>query len=191
MPPEGDNQNQQQQGQQGQQQGQQGQQQGQQQQQVTFESWLEGQGQDVQGLINGHIAGLRSALQSERDQRRQFERELREAAGQLEQGSEARQRLDQLTADLDVQERRAEFYEAAHQAGIVNLRLAWLAVQQDDEVRDRRGNANMAGLRERYPELFGHPAPAGNAGSGTNQQQQPAADMNAFIRTAAGRPPAG
>lgn len=155
----------------------------------TFDDWLGGQSADIRTLIEGHTAGLRSALQSEREQRRQFERELREAASQLEQGSAARTRLEEINQNLDTAERRAAFYESAHASGVTNLALAWLAVQQDPEMSDRRGNVDMARLREKFPELFGRQAaPAGNAGSGTQTAPASGASMNNFIRAAAGRP---
>jgi hypothetical protein len=158
---------------------------------VTFESWLGEQEEAVQGLVNDEVAGLRSALQSERQQRREFERELRDAARELEEGSEARTRLESMADELDTVERRADFYEAAHGAGVTNLRLAWLAVQQDESLSDRRGNVNMARLKKNYPELFGggqRSPPPGNAGSGTDGGAPPATGgMNEFIRRSAGR----
>ena len=41
---------------------------------MSYEEWLEGQEEAVQGLVKDHEAGLRSALQSERQERRKFER---------------------------------------------------------------------------------------------------------------------
>ena len=154
----------------------------------TFESWIEGQDEQVRGLIDGHVSGLRSALKSERDQRRDFEKQLREAVGQVEAGSEARKKLDTLTGQLETQAQQADFYEAAHAAGVANLRLAWMAVQNDESVLDRRGNVDMARLKEKYPELFPSPkAAAGNAGAGTQTTPQGAKGMNDFIRQASGR----
>lgn len=155
----------------------------------SFEDWLGGQDEGIQGLVNEHVAGLRSALGSEREQRRGLEKELREAAKTLDEGSEARTRLEGMADELDGAERRADFYEAAHGEGVSNLRLAWLAVQENEDLVDRRGVVNFAKLREGYPELFGggQKTPAGNAGSGTGNPPPAAGGMNAFIRTAAGR----
>ena len=108
----------------------------------TFESWLEGQDDQVRGLIDGHVSGLKSALKGERDQRRDFEKQLRATAKELEQGSEARQRLENIAGELESAEQQAEFYEAAHAAGVANLKLAWLAVQQDESLSDRSGRVN-------------------------------------------------
>jgi hypothetical protein len=153
----------------------------------SWETWLEAQGPEMVALYEEHVGGLRSALQSERQQRREFERQLREAAGQLEQGSQARARLEEMAGGLEQQERRAEFYELAHAAGVTNLRLAWLAVQQDESLTDRRGMVNMTRLQESYPELFGVARRGpGNAGAGTGSQTPKGGGMNEFIRRAAG-----
>lgn len=157
---------------------------------LTFEGWLEGQEEAIQTLVNDEVAGLRSALQSERQERRRFEKELRDAAGKLEEGSEARQRLDSLSGEMERMEKQAAFYEAAHAAGVTNLRLAWLAVQEDESLVDRRGNVDMKRLKEDFPELFGggqRKTPPGNAGSGTSDQPPATGGMNDFIRRSAGR----
>jgi hypothetical protein len=178
-----------QQSQQGQQQGGQDQQQGQG-ETLDFETWLGRQDDTVKGLIDGHTKGLKSALESERTQRKDFERQLREAAGKLEKGSEAEQRVTKLADDLGTATRRADFYEVASAAGCTNLKLAWLAVSQDADLMDSRGNVRMEALKQAFPELFKatqQPAARGNAGSGAGQGGTPTASMNDFIRRAAGR----
>lgn len=154
----------------------------------SYEDWFGGQEEGIQELITANEAGLRSALQSERDQRRDFEQQLRDTASELEQGSKARERLDAMVGDLELLERRADFYESAHTAGVTNLRLAWVAVQSDDDLTNKRGLVNMALLKKSYPELFGsRQAPPGNAGSGTDSPPASKQDMNQFIRASAGR----
>lgn len=157
---------------------------------TTFEGWLEGQEDEIKTLVTGHIGGLKSALASEREQRKEFEKKLREAASELEQGSEARKKLEGIAGELEISERRATFYEEAHAAGVTNLRLAWLAVQNDENLLDRRGQVDLERMKKGYPELFGRPkASSGNAGAGTTSPPKPGSGMNEFIRTAAGRPP--
>lgn len=159
---------------------------------LNFDTWLGQQDGAIQTLISEHISGLKTALQSEREQRRGFERELREAARQAEEGSTARQQLDRLGESLALTERQAAFYEAAHGAGITNLKLAWLAVQQDEGLQDRAGNVNLDSLKEKYPELFATQrpqTPAGNAGSGTGGSPPAAGQsMDDWIRRRAGVP---
>ena len=155
----------------------------------SWETWLESQSEEVRALYEEHTSGLRSALQGERQQRSDLARQLREATAALEEGSEARTTLEQVTAELEVTERRAEFYEQATrpEIGCANVRLAYLAAQEIDAF-DRRGNVNWERLKEQFPELFKQTrAPAGNAGTGT--QASPGGDggMNAIIRRATGR----
>ena len=161
----------------------------QQQQPLVFDTWIAGQGDEVKALLDGHTRGLRTALESERTSRKDLERQLREAAAKAEKGSDAQKQLESLSGQLETLGRQTEFMEAAHAAGVTNLKLAWLAVQQDSALSDRSGRVDWKRFQEQYPELFGgakQKAPAGNAGAGT-QGQAPHAGMNEFIRRAAGR----
>ena len=155
----------------------------------TFETWVADQGDDVQSLIDDHVAGLKSALKAERDQRKTIEKQLRDAAGELEKGSKAREQLDTIATDLSALERQTAFYESAHGAGISNLRLAWVVVGNDDSLTDASGAVDMKRLRESYPELFATAKNvAGNAGDGTGGKQATSTkSMNDFIRRSAGR----
>lgn len=155
----------------------------------TFETWLQGQSDEIKGLITTHTAGLKSALDSERNQRKDLARALKDATKDLETGTEARKALEGLTAKLEDQEKQLAFYDAATSAGVSNLRLAWIAAREAGAV-DKAGNVNMETLKKEYPELFKKaPPPPGNAGAGANGQQLPGqrtAGMDALIRQVAG-----
>lgn len=154
----------------------------------TFEAWLGQQPDDVRGRYEQHTSGLRSALESERETRRNLERQIRTAARQQEEGSTARQQLEQIAGQLSEQNHRADFYEEAHRNGVTDLRLAYLAAR-DAGLIDDRGRVDMNTLRTRYPHLFEtrRVAPAGNAGNGTGVDPKPQSSMNTFIRRSAGR----
>ncbi len=153
---------------------------------VTFDSWITSQDEQVKTLVNGHITGLKSALDSEREARKSFETQLRDAAKKAEKGSESEQRLTQMADQLAGAERQAKFYELANAAGVTNLRLAWIAAQEAKLI-DGQGNVNIETMKGQFPELFkGPPAPKGNAGSGAGQVGSAAPNMNTFIRQAAG-----
>ena len=155
----------------------------------TFDAWFEAQDETTKGLITGHTKGLKSALDSERGMHSDLEKQLREAASKLEEGSEARTALEEQAATLAADSDRADFYETAHAEGITNLRLAWLAVGEDNSLRDRRGNVNFETLKEKYPELFAGEAkpPPGHPGAGAGAQDKQAGTMNDYILEAAGR----
>ena len=84
-------------------------------------------------------------------------------------------------------ERQNTFYDAAHAAGVRNLKLAWMAANDAKLVRDD-GTADFSALKERFPELFdaGTPKPRGNAGDGSRTAPT-TNDFNDLIRKAAGR----
>lgn len=153
----------------------------------TFETWFESQPADVKSLVDSHTNGLKSALDSERQQRKDFEKKLRDAAKKLEEGSESRKAIEDMAGKLSSLEQQADFYDAAHQAGATNLRLAFLAAQESGLLDPETGKVDFGDLKKQFPELFGtRTAPPGNAGTGT-QDQPTARSMNDFIRTAAGR----
>lgn len=152
----------------------------------TWEDVLAGLPEPAQALFGEHIQGLRTALDSEREQRKEMSKQLQKTSQQLEKGSEVRQDLENLAAKLDEVERRAAFYEEAAAQGVSNPRLAYIAAMES-ELFDKRGQALWERLKDQFPELFRphRAAPPANAGAGG----QPAAgfDMDRAIRQAARR----
>ena len=154
---------------------------------ATWESILSELPEEAKGLYEQHTHGLKSALDTERQQRQDLAGQLRDASAQLEAGSEAKKKLDELQVELENAQRRADFATEAGSNGVTNVRLAYLAAQEFDTF-DRRGNVQWDALKAAAPELFTAPAPArGNAGAGTQAPGRPAPDIDDLIRAAAGR----
>ena len=109
---------------------------------LTFEAWQETLPAEHKALIDDHTKGLRNALQSERDGRKDLEKQLRDLAKKAEAGSDAQTQLTKLADDLQSADRKADFYEAAHTAGVKNLKLAY-TVAVSDEMFDRHGRVNF------------------------------------------------
>jgi len=152
----------------------------------VFDNWLDEQPDPVKNMLDGHTKGLKSALDSERDARKDLEKQVRDLADKSEKGSEAETKLTQLADQISEADQKADFYEAAHAAGVTNLKLAYLVATQD-ELFDRKGAVNFSSMKDSYPELFGGTKlPDGDAGSGRNGQPD-AKNMNDFIRKSAGR----
>lgn len=158
---------------------------------ATFAEWLARQPEAIQTLYKDDVKGLKSALESEREAKKSLEQQLRDAAAKLDKGSEAQKALEKLADEQAQSQKRVDFYEAAQDAGVKNLRLAWAAASSDEEVWDRKGNCNFELLKSRYPELFTGtkppPPPPGNAGTGAGQPGAGTPNMNDFIRAATGR----
>ncbi len=155
---------------------------------LTYEAWLEAQPDDVKKLVEDNIKTLRSALQGERQQRRDLAKQLRDATTKLEEGSEVRKELERLGGQYEAAEARAAFYEDAikPEIGCSNPRLAYVVAQQD-ELIDRRGRVNWDALKTTYPELFKtkQAASPGHAGSGTGNPPPAKVDMDTLIRNRA------
>lgn len=155
---------------------------------LAFDSWIKDQPENVRTMLDGHTRGLKTALDKERDDRKKLEKDLRDLAGKAEKDSDAQKKLTEMADQMGEADRRADFYEAAHAAGISNLKLAYTVAVQD-EMFDRKGAVNFEEMKKGYPELFGGATkkPAGNAGEGTNNNQPTGKGMNDFIRRSAGR----
>ena len=153
---------------------------------LTFDTWFGSQDEPTKELIQGHITGLKSALDSEREARKNFETQLRDAAKKAEKGSEAQTALNEMAERVSSYEKQARFYEVASAAGIGNLRLAWIAAMEGKLI-DGQGNVNVETMKAQFPELFkSPPPPRGNAGNGAGQQGTSQPSMNDFIRRSAG-----
>jgi len=151
---------------------------------VTFDAWLTSQDATIKGLIDGHVTGLKSALDSERNERKNLAKQIGDLKGKAEKGSELEKQLETLNAQLEAQSTKAAFYESAP-ADVANMRLAWMAAQ--DGHTDRKGNVDWASLRTAYPELFRkQAAPNANAGNGRGQEGGNQQNMNNFIRSVRG-----
>jgi len=153
----------------------------------TYEEWVAKQPKEVVELIDRNIAGLKTALGTERETRGNLEKTLRDASKKLEQGSEAKIALDKTINDLSERDTMLGFYDEAHRAGVSNLKLAYLAAKEGGFI-DQKGRVNLNGLKEANPELFmSRQGPPGNAGSGTGNPPSGAKTMNDIIRQASGR----
>ncbi len=155
---------------------------------LAWKPWHDALPKEAQELIATRESGLKTALDSERDARKDAEKDLRAVAKDLEEGSEAQKKVLTLADDVAEGTKKADFYEDAHKAGVSNLKLAFL-VATDEGLFDKRGNANFDKLKEGFPELFGKkPIVDSNAGDGTGKGLDgKKADMNLFIRSGSGK----
>ena len=156
---------------------------------VTFDAVYKALGTEQRGAIDAHVSGLKTALTDERAGRKELEKKLRELSRQAEEGSALKTQLDKLAEEQSTTTAKATFFEAAHDAQVKNLRLAWLAAQEYGLLDAKTGEADFAKLRQQAPELFAPKlTPTANAGNGAKQAGAvDGRSMNDFIRAAAGR----
>jgi hypothetical protein len=167
------------------QQGNQGQQQGGQQEQTfeNFEAFLAKQPEGVRKLYETHTTGLKSALQGERDNNKKLEKDLRDAASKAEKGSENEKKLIAMADEISKANLKATFYEGAVEAGISNIKLAFVAAKEDDLFK-KDGSVDWDALKKSYPELFGSSA-SNDAGAGSRSQNT-SPSMDDIIRKKSG-----
>jgi hypothetical protein len=162
----------------------------------TWDGWLatldEAERGRVTRLYEAKHGGLLKALDSERNERKATERQLRDAAAKLKDDDANKAQLTQMADQLDLANRKADFFQEAAKPenGLADPEAAWIiANAKADEFFDRRGNLNLALLKERHPSLFARPpvTPPANAGNGSGVQPPAANTMNQMIRRQAGR----
>jgi hypothetical protein len=155
---------------------------------IKFDDWYGKLEDPIKDLVDDHVSGLKSALTSERDERRKLAKQLTQLSKSADEGSEFQKQLQETVEKLGLAEQKAQFLEDAHQQNISNLRVAWLTVKEEKLI-NRDGSVDFLKLREVAPELFERktPTPAGNAGTGNGQAGTVKPDMNKWMRQAAGR----
>lgn len=155
-----------------------------------FDTWLGEQPEHVRKGYEGKTQGLHSALQTERDQRKEIARQLKDLAPRAEKGSELEKALGETSTRLEQAEQRAAFYEDAikPEIGCTNVKAAFLVASADNLFK-RSGEPDWAAIKAAAPELFGTriKTPPGNAGSGNGSPPPAKVGMNEWIRAASGR----
>lgn len=154
---------------------------------LVYETWIDGQPDEVKTLLTENTTGLKTALASERDGRKILEGEIRDMAKKAD--GDQKVALEGMADKIESADQKTVFYEDAHAAGMTNLKLGYQAALAD-EMFDRKGNVNFDTMKTEYPELFsgkGKGTPKGGAGDGHNNDHKTPFDMNARIRQASGR----
>jgi len=148
-----------------------------------FEAWYQQLEADQRQMLDEHIRGLKSALEAEREARKNLAKQLGELRGQLDDSSEAAKRIDAIQAEARTAQARAAFYEQAAAAGVVDLRLAWLAASEGGMI-DEDGSVDFETLKSRHGALFGGETPptSGYAGAGAGAKPPAAESMDDLIR---------
>lgn len=150
----------------------------------SFESFYGGLDEATRSLVDGHVSGLKNALQSERQQRGELAKQIKDLAGKSEKGSELEKQLTEASTRLELAERRAAFFEdaAKPEIGCTNARLAFVLAQAE-EMFDKRGAPDWNAIKAAAPELF-RKAGNGSADGGAGGGQRHAVDMNEKLRRA-------
>lgn len=154
----------------------------------NWEAFLESQTAEIKTLYTGHTEALMNTVKATRKERDDFKAELKKLAKTADEGSELRTQLELMEANLERTERKATFLEEAIKPQIQckNPRAAFLLAEAET-LYDKKGNPDWPAIKEAAPELFGVVSAKANAGNGTEKPVPASQNMNAFIRTAAGR----
>lgn len=157
----------------------------------TFEEFLTSQtGESVKPLYEASVAGLKSALDKEREDRRRLSEQVKKLSSLAEKGSELERQLSETETLLEQAEKnsaelqkRAKFAEQAirPEVSCANIRAAY-ALAQSENLFKEDGVPEWEKLRELAPELF---RSANQTDAGQRTPSKPS-DINSAIRKAAG-----
>lgn len=159
---------------------------------ATFGEWYESLKDDQKALAapaKEHFDRLYSTVRTVRDERDDFQRQLKAATAKLKEGSEERTTFEQLSAQLDSANQRADFYEEAPSHNCLNPKAAF-ALALSSQLIDAKKGVDWKALQEEAPQLFGDGKrklpKKGNAGNGTGSERAEGLSMNDWIRRSAG-----
>lgn len=148
---------------------------------VNFDEWYKARPENERSLIDSHVSGLKSALDSERESAKTLRKQLKEIAATAE--GDAKKQIEKINADLEATASKAAFYEAAHGAGVKNLKLAYIAAKDLQLIRSD-GTCDMEKLKAECPELFAMKTTVdAGAGKGTGTPTGGGVSMNEWIRS--------
>lgn len=160
----------------------------------SFEAFYKAQPENIRGLIDGEVAGLKSALERVKEERTQFKGQISELQKAAEGAPELKQQLDKVQADLSSQARKSRFYEQEFAGRFRNPVSAYATASSIDGAMNDDGTLrDPKAFEEKFPELFRTPEkpPRHDPGRGTTPAetaaQSPAQGMDAAIRAATGR----
>jgi len=152
----------------------------------VWDEVLKGLDPEDQKLYAEDVAGLKATVQSTRDERDGFEKQLKALLPKVEKGSETEKALQEALGGLEKTNKRANFLEQAikPEIGCQNPKAAYAVALQYDLFK-KNGDPDWEAIKKETPESFGSQIPESNGGSGTKSTETPV-DFNTLIRQATG-----
>ena len=156
----------------------------------SFDQYVSTLDEPLQQLYTSNIAGLKNALESEKENRRKLSEQVKALSPAVEKGSELEKKLAETAKLLEEAEqrsteynRRATFAEQAIRPGVncSNVKAAY-ALAVSDNLFTEDGQPKWKELQKLAPELFR----VTKQTNGGNTEQSVSNDINAAIRRAAG-----
>jgi hypothetical protein len=149
----------------------------------SFDEFLETQPEEVKTLYRSHSQSLLNTVAATRDERDAFKKQIKELMPKAEKGSELEKSLTDISAKLEIAERRATFLEDAVKPEIEcrNPGAAWVIAKAQD-LFTKNGQPDWKQIKAAAPELFGKVIANANAGNGTQRAPAKQNTMNDFIR---------
>lgn len=159
---------------------------------MDFEKWIAEQGEDAQKAFEQHVAGLKTALKTERDAGKALADQVKDLTGKANKADEAQKQVETLQAKLTETEgaagtssqalseaqgkltdltKRFGFFQEAAAKGLTNPDNAFLIAHGKGLVGDD-GKLDWDAFAKAAPEQFGSTS-AGNPPRGGGKETDP------------------
>lgn len=152
-----------------------------------FNTWLATQEQGVQDGVTGHISGLKSAHDKNKESNKAYKTALDEMKASTATDKE---KLNKLTSDVESANQKAEFFSSLPRE-VRNPNAAFILAREQKHM-DGNGKLNLESFKEANPEQFSAPkGPKSSAtvGEGSQTQEEgekPDGSMNKWMADKAG-----
>lgn len=158
----------------------------------NFEAFHKGQSDENRGLIDDHVAGLKSALERKKADISELKTSITKLTADAD--PELKGKFESLQTTLIGQEKRTKFYEQGIAGRFRNPVSAYATAQAMDVINDDGTLRDAAAFEKSCPELFravdklpGDHNPGRGSGGGEGAPSGGAATMDDAIRRATGR----
>lgn len=114
---------------------------------LSFDQLYIGLDDAGQKVIDAHIAGLKSALERERESAKSARSEVTTLTKKVQESGAAQQRIAEL-------ERKTAIMEQLYSIGVTNPQLAYMAVTTSQDLLDDKGVIDEQKFSKKFPELL-------------------------------------
>lgn len=143
---------------------------------LSFDQLYTGLDDAGKRAIDGHISGLKSALDRERESAKVARSEVTTLTKKVQESSAAQQRVAEL-------ERKTAIMEQLYRIGVTNSQLAYMAVTTSQDLLDDKGVLDEQKFSKQFPELLKKGGGLAFAGQSARQSDTgTVAGMDSWIR---------
>lgn len=147
----------------------------------SYDDWYKAQDEKARSMIDAHVGGLKSALDTLKSERRTLKDEMK--AIRESKDSDAEKQVSQIHEQFEQSERRIAFYESLPAEYYPNAKHVWVLASANGCLK-RDGTLDVEKFKAECGALFQPKAAKANAGDGAgNPPNGTGSQLNEWLRT--------